>query len=412
MKTYHFTKLKKERQEGTKMKKFINLLSSILIMICLGGVYAWSIFVPPLRTEHGLTTAQTQLIIGFTIAIFTITMIFAGRMEKKRGPRLTASIGAILFGSGYLLASLSGGRVILLLIGIGILSGAGIGFGYLSSLVTTTKWFPQYKGLITGLSVAGFGGGAILLSFLVKVFLERGTPVLDIFRIVGISYGMIIFLSALVFSVPEEANRETVEKPLNINGLVKDIKLWTLFLGMFTGTFAGLLIIGNLKPIGLSYGISEEAATIAISFLAAGNATGRVIWGRFSDILGGRRSTIIALLFLSLSTFMLPLGARYDVTFILLSFTIGLSFGANFVLFATEVSHVYGIHNLGSVYPLVFLSYGLAAIVSPLIGGWFFDVTQTYQIAIPLSAMICAGGAVIYAFLMSRSRKLIFDLKT
>jgi OFA family oxalate/formate antiporter-like MFS transporter len=337
MKTYHFTKLKKERQEGTKMKKFINLLSSILIMICLGGVYAWSIFVPPLRTEHGLTTAQTQLIFGFTIAIFTITMIFAGRMEKKRGPRLTASIGAILFGSGYLLASLSGGRVILLLIGIGILSGAGIGFGYLSSLVTPTKWFPQYKGLITGLSVAGFGGGAILLSFLVKVFLERGTPVLNIFRILGISYGVIIFLSALVFSVPEEANRETVEKPLNINGLVKDIKLWTLFLGMFTGTFAGLLIIGNLKPIGLSYGISEEAATIAISFLAAGNATGRVIWGRFSDILGGRRSTIIALLFLSLSTFMLPLGARYDVTFILLSFTIGLSFGANFVLFATEV---------------------------------------------------------------------------
>ncbi|MCD4784907.1 MAG: MFS transporter [Candidatus Eremiobacteraeota bacterium] len=374
-------------------------------MVCLGGVYAWSIFVPPLRSEHGLTTAQTQFIFGLTIAVFAIVMIFAGRMEKNRGPRLTAIIGAILFCSGYLLASFSGGRWVFLLGGIGVLSGAGIGFGYLCALATPIKWFPRYKGLITGLSVAGFGGGAILLSFLAKNFLEKGMPVLDIFRLVGITYGIIIFLSALGFSVPQKQDEETSENSLSMTGLFKEKKLWALFLGMFAGTFAGLLITGNLKPIGLAFGVSEGTATIAISFLAIGNAAGRIIWGRLSDILGGKRSIILALSSLSLSALLLLVGARHDAVFIFLSMVIGFGFGANFVLFATEVSHVYGIHKLGIVYPYVFLSFGLAGIIGPLIGGKLFDITKNYQFAIILSAIICAAGALSYFFLMQNNKK-------
>lgn len=169
------------------MKKYLVTLASFLIMLCIGGVYAWSIFVPPLKLEHGLMTAQTQLIFGFTIASFAIVMIPAGRIEKKRGPRITAIIRAILFMAGYLIASFSCGHVSLLLIGVGIFSGAGIAFGYVTSLATPIKWFPEYKGLITGISVAGFGGGAIILSRLVKAMLADGIPVLQIFRIIGIS---------------------------------------------------------------------------------------------------------------------------------------------------------------------------------------------------------------------------------
>jgi OFA family oxalate/formate antiporter-like MFS transporter len=132
------------------MKKYLVALASFLIMICIGGVYAWSIFVPPLKAEHGLTTAHTQLIFGFTIAMFAIAMIFAGKIEKKHGPKITALIGAALFSMGYLFASFSNGQVLILLIGIGIFSGSGISFGYVCSLATPIKWFPRYKGLITG----------------------------------------------------------------------------------------------------------------------------------------------------------------------------------------------------------------------------------------------------------------------
>jgi|Deesub1362A_J573_1020465.scaffolds.fasta_scaffold02579_3 OFA family oxalate/formate antiporter-like MFS transporter len=387
-----------------KMKKYIITISSIIIMVCLGGVYAWSVFVPPLKAEHGLSTAETQLLFGFTIAVFTIAMIFAGRLQEKRGPRLTASIGAIFFSSGYLLASISKGQIVLLLLGIGILSGAGIGFGYVCSLTTPIKWFPRYKGLITGISVAGFGGGAILLSYIVKFLLAREMPVLDIFRTIGIGYGMVVFLSALALSVPEDIKKERGEGFFNASELVKDRKLWALFFGMFAGTFAGLLVTGNLKPIGLSYGISDKIATAAISLLAVGNAAGRIIWGRLSDMLGGRRSIIAALLFLSVFTLTLFFGARYDAGFLLITFAIGLGFGANFVLFATEVSHIYGVHKVGTIYPFVFLSYGIAGIIGPIIGGWLFDIMQTYHAAIIISALICTAGAAVYAFLIPGRR--------
>jgi len=116
---------------------------------------------------------------------------------------MSAIIGAALFSSGYLLAAFSNGRLIALVIGMGILSGGGIGFGYICSLTTPIKWFPKYKGLVTGLSVAGFGGGAILLSQMVKAFISGGLPLNRIFFIIGISYGIIILISAFAIKIPK-----------------------------------------------------------------------------------------------------------------------------------------------------------------------------------------------------------------
>ena len=384
------------------MKKYLVTLASFLIMLCIGGVYAWSIFVPPLKLKHGLMTAQTQLIFGFTIASFAIVMIPAGRIEKKRGPRITAIIGAILFMAGYLIASFSYGHVSLLLIGVGIFSGAGIAFGYVTSLATPIKWFPEYKGLITGISVAGFGGGAIILSRLVEAMLADGMPVLQIFRIIGISYGIVVFLSALLFAVPESTRSAEVKKTQTIGELITDSKVWALFLAMFAGTFAGLLVIGNLKPIGLNFGVSEVYATTAISFLAIGNMVGRVLWGYVSDKLGGRRSVLLALVLLTLFTILILPGSQSNITFLFIPFLVGLGFGANFVLFATEVSQLYGVDKLGTIYPYVFLSYGFAGIIGPSAGGWLFDVTHSYTIPIILSAIICAAGALIFRVMIPK----------
>ncbi|MDO9547447.1 MAG: MFS transporter, partial [Candidatus Marinimicrobia bacterium] len=364
-----------------------------------------SIFVPPLKAEHGLLTAQTQLVFGFTIATFALVMILAGKTAKKQGPRISAIIGAVLFTLGYLLASFSGGKVSLLLVGVGILSGAGITFGYVTSLTTPIKWFPDYKGLITGISVAGFGGGAILLSWIVKAMLENGKPVLQIFRIVGISYGIVVFLSALLFSVPEKTQTVSAGASQSVVKLLRDSKIWALFLAMFSGTFAGLLVIGNLKPIGLNFGVSETYATTAISFIEDSLwdwllEIWRVLWGFVSDKLGGRRSVLLALILLTLFTLLIIPGSQSDLTFLFIPFLVGLGFGANFVLFATEVSQLYGVDKLGTIYPYVFLSYGFAGIIGPSMGGWLFDITQSYTTPIILSAIICAGGALLFHFMV------------
>lgn len=146
------------------LKKWLVLGAGVVLQAVLGGIYAWSAFVPPLYEQAGLSKGQCGSIFGLAIATFAIAMIPAGKFLQRFGPRLTAAIGSILFGVGYLLASYSNGSFVGLLLSYGLVVGVGIGFGYVCPLTTGMKWFPDNKGLVTGVAVAGFGGGAIILS--------------------------------------------------------------------------------------------------------------------------------------------------------------------------------------------------------------------------------------------------------
>ncbi len=375
-------------------------------MCCSGSVYAWSIFVLPLKTEFGLTTAQTQIIFGFIIGIFSITMLFVGRLERRVGPKITASIGAVLFGSGYVLASFSGGSFFIIILGISILSGAGMGFGYITVLANLVKWFPHRKGLATGIAVAGFGSGAILLSQIVQPILSSGVTVIDIFRIIGISYGAVFLVSALALSAPPATGEETAGNPIKTSVLLKDRRFWTLFYTYFAGSFSGLMLIGNLKPIGLSFGVSDGAATMAIVLISLGNAAGRIIWGQIYDKIGGKYSVSLALSALSVLILILATGVFHDISFAALSLIIGLFYGANFVLYASEVSNIYGIYQLGIVYPILSLAYGISGITGPVVGGRVFDMTSQYCIPIVIAAVVCLTGLATYVLFMKNTGSL------
>ena len=380
----------------------VNVLASVFIMCCAGSVYAWSIFVEPLKATVGLSTAQTQLIFGLIIASFSITMLFVGRIERRLGPRLTAAIGAILFCSGYLLASFSGGNVVLILLGISIFSGAGMGFGYVTVLSNLVQWFPRHQGLSTGIAVAGFGTGAILLSQIVQPVLNHGMAVIEVFRYIGIIYGVIFLVSSMFISRPAGATKAPGERPIPIKSLSRDKRFWILFYTFFAGSFAGLMLIGNLKPIGVIYGIGDQAAGMAIVLLSVGNAAGRILWGQIYDKIGGKRSVAIALALVSVFMLILLAEIRSSFAFLSLCLVFGLCYGANFVLYASEVSHIYGICQLGIVYPAVSLAYGISGIAGPLAGGYLFDITHRYTIPVVISVAICLSGALAYTLFMSR----------
>jgi OFA family oxalate/formate antiporter-like MFS transporter len=392
-----------QNAHGLKYRIAINVTASVLIMCCAGSVYAWSIFVAPLQTAYGLTTAETQLIFGFIIASFSITMLFIGRIERRLGPKITAAIGAVLFSAGYLVASYSGGNVVFILLGIGILSGAGMGFGYVTVLTTLVKWFPGHKGLATGIAVAGFGSGAILLSQIAQPILNNGTSVTGVFRAIAIIYGVIFLLSALVISAPRLDKTVRVEKPIAFRVLARDRRFWVLCYTFFAGSFAGLMFIGNLKPMGLSYGISEGSAVLAIVILSAGNAAGRIIWGQIYDKIGGRRAVGIALALVVVFALAMLAKISNDFTFLLLCLIIGLCYGANFVLYASDVSSIYGVQQLGIVYPIVSIAYGVSGIAGPFAGGFLYDATHQYYLAIILSAVICLSGLAAYTLFMHKT---------
>lgn len=373
--------------------RWVVLLAGILIQTILGGIYAWSVFVPSLVEGYGLTKGQCGSVFGLTIAVFTVSMIFGGRLLVSRGPRIPALIGAFLFMAGYIVAAASGGRYALLLLGISVLSGMGIGFGYVCPLTVGMQWFPKHRGLITGVSVAGFGGGAILLTSVATHFLDAGMDVLRFFAWIAAVAGGMLIVAALLLAVPEKTG-----EPARVNRITADLFSWPFALclfGIFMGTFSGLLVIGNLAPIVSDAGFSATVAAGAVSIFAVGNAAGRILWGFLFDRI---RYLAIPASLACFTVLLLLLAVSNSVWLVLLcTVLLGFGFGANFVIYASALSSHFHIDSFPRLYPICFLGYGLAGVTGPGIGGYLADATGSYASALGVSTAMVAVAAVVTA---------------
>lgn len=378
------------------MKKWITLVASVIMQTCLGGIYAWSTFTPALEREHGYHPGQSGMVFGVCIAIFTISMVFGGIMQMKYGPRRTGLAGGILFLAGYLTGALAHASFPLLLAGFGVIAGAGIGLAYVCPLATGVKWFPHHKGAITGVTVAGFGLGGVFMAKAAQYLLNRGTPVLQSLNYIGVAVGILVILGALLlFTPPVMSTGRT--SPMRIKDILTDKQFHLLFGMMFAGTFAGLLVIGNLKPLGMSAGLSPAMATVAVMLFAVGNAAGRIAWGMMHDKLGTRvlPACMVLLTAAAAGIILMPSTAG----FLLFTLLIAFAFGGFFVMFAAEVADTFGAERISDVYPLVFLGYGLAGLMGPTIGGLALHLTGSPVAAVVfalLSGLLGIGMACFY----------------
>lgn len=373
-------------------------------MICIGSVYAWSIIASELIEEYNFTVSQSQIIFGALIAIFPVTMIFVGQLRDKIKHKYFGLISGLLFLIGYYLAGNSQGNFIIILLGISILSGIATGFGYWVALTSPVQFFPEKKGLITGISAAGFGLGAVFMSELSEIILNNGYSVLQLLKIIGISYGLIIIiLSNFIYQTQNRSNKAS--EPLKVLQIVNSKKFWKLFLGIFLGTFAGLLIIGNLSIIGSIYDIIPHFLILGIALFAIANFFGRLFWGFFSDHFESNLSIFLALLLQSISIISLNIFTLTGISYLIISFLIGFGFGGNFVLFAKETTQIFGVKNLGIIYPYVFIGYAIAGITGPLSGGFLFDLFGSFYYAIILATLMSFMGSLIFLNQFIKSRK-------
>jgi len=376
------------------LRRYVVLAASLLVQVCLGGIYAWSAFVPELVQRYRLSVFESQFVFGAQIAVFALAMIPAGRYLERRGPTFLLAISGGLFFVGYLLASLSHGSFTLLVIGISVTVGVAIGFGYVCPLSVCMRWFPSQKGLVTGIAVAGFGAGAILLATVTERLMLHGMDVLTIFRFVGVVYGATILGGSLLIVFPPVSDRRQVPNrvPMSTRDVLRDVFFWLLIIGMFCATFAGLLIIGNLKSTALSWGFSAGTATLGISVFAVGNASGRIVWGGIADRL--KMTTVYLSLAVLASSILVLLWSHTAFIFLGATFLVGFGFGASFVVYAAMVAYRFGAQRFPSIYPLVFLAYGFAGIVGPSVGGWLNDITGAATAPLVVSAAIVASGLV------------------
>lgn len=332
-------------------------------------------------------------------------MIFAGRIEHTLGPRKTAFLGSFLFVLGNLLASFSSGNYIVLLLGVSVFTGMGIGLCYLTCLVTPVKWFPEKKGLITGVSVAGFGFGAVFLTLIVDYLLGQEILILDIFLIVAIMYGVILLVASFLL-VEKDLPEKNAHHAKTLH-LLQSRQFWALSLGIFAGTFAGLLLLGNLKPLGIWSNLDETLATLSISIFALGSMVGRIFWGYLSDKTSEKKIITLGLLFLAFSCLALAFSKVHAVLFLINTFALGIGFGANFVLFVKGVADIYGIEKVGRIYPYVFLFYGIAGILGPVIGGKLYDVFESYYFSIFAATGVCLLGIIVFNILFKEKHILV-----
>jgi len=389
------------------MRKYTVLVAALVIHLCLGGIYAWSVFVPMLRHDFGYSAAQTQFIFGLTIAILCAGAIAGGRLQDVLGPRIPACLSAVLTGSGYLVAGAFGDRFWGLILGIGVLCGGGVAFGYITAMVSAAKWFPGRQGMATGIVISGYGCASIVLSAIAEVLLARDMPVLEIFRRVGFVYGALLLLAALVLDVPPPTGATNGVETFDRRTLLKDSRFWRVALGVGCATYPGLALIGSLKPMGLWHGFDAVTATASISALAVGNGAGRIAWGMIHDQVRNRSTVLLLLVAVVLSVLIFSAGGLGRSIFLVAAFVLGFCYGGALAVFASEAAAVYGIHVMGSVYPFALLFHGAAAIIAAPITGLGVDLTGSYWPGIGLSLAVAVIGLLACARLTATHIRLV-----
>jgi len=404
-----------EVKKGFKMSvnRWRVVMGAVLIQLCLGAIYAWSVFTPALK-DAGWSNIQTQVVFSVGLASFALVMVLAGRKLGDWGPRRLALAGGLVLGAGYLLASVGGGTTFgLVLIGVGVVGGAGIGLAYVVPIAVGMRWFPDRKGMITGAAVAGFGFGALGW---VKLAGEWGDLIgrfgLDgTFAIYGVMFAALVVLGSTWMVFPERDWLPEGFVPPEVTDaggddytareMLRTPQFHLISLTFAVSAGAGLMAIGLMKlyPVealvenGLS---SAEASAIAGTamavFFSLANGVGRLVWGALSDRMGRKLSIIVmtATQGVLMFAFIPMAGAQYSLY--LAAALIGFNFGGNFALFPAMTADRFGNAAVGANYPWVFLAYGFGGIVFPILGGWLGDVGN-----FPLAFSICGAACVLGA---------------
>jgi OFA family oxalate/formate antiporter-like MFS transporter len=372
--------------------RYLVMLGAVIAQLCLGSIYAWTIFQTALynNTPYQWNKLLTQLPFSVGLASFALFMIFAGKWQDRVGPTRVATVGGILLGLGYILAGMvdiiAPSNELLgflwLIVTYGVISGAGIGFAYVCPIAALVKWFPDLKGLITGIAVAGFGAGALIFTQVETALIPEDGQVGTAFFLLGIFYLVAVVGAAQLLRnpptgwTPESIMKTDTQAPstrkqdVEPSIMIKTPEFWLLW-GMFVlAAAAGLMTIGNVKSFAIDQNPTIDAvlaATIA-GILSIFNAAGRIVWGAVSDRIG--RTITMILMFATLGVSMFFFGIQTEVlTLTIGAALIGFCFGGNFALFPSATADYFGTKNLGSNYGLVFTAYGVAGILGPFLAG-------------------------------------------
>ena len=396
-----------------------------------GSVMAWEKQELSVQMQMIALSAGLKLRVGMmscfsvVLATFAIVMVLAGRWQARSGPRIVALTGGLVLGAGYLLAGLLKdalfGHFVNQLVFIGLVGGAGIGLGYVCPIAVGIKWFPDKKGLITGLGVAGFGFGALIWIQLAGSWghLLELMGVSGVFTLYGAIFAAAVIVGSFWMLNPPEGYRPAGWEPEIVGNsssnadsvsllpgqMLRQVQFYAIWIMFIFSAMAGLMTIGNIALFSTerlmeASGVSEVAAraiagTAMAVFYSIANGLGRIVWGTISDRIGRKLALVLmcALQGVVMLLFYWMGGNQYALY--LGATLIGFNFGGNFSLFPTMTADLFGAKNVGLNYGWVFTAYGVGGILGPIMAAAIRDAGLSW-----LSAFVIAGVACLVAALI------------
>jgi OFA family oxalate/formate antiporter-like MFS transporter len=384
--------------------RWLIALAGVVMQLALGAVYAWSVFRDPLVSAFGWSIAQVTT--TFSIALMTLgfAAFLGGLWMARVGPRTVGVVGGIAYGLGVFLASFSGNNLWVLYATYGVIGGIGLGLGYIVPVATLVKWFPDKRGFITGVAVAGFGAGA-LITAPVASRLIASVGVLQTFAYLGIAYLVLVVGSALLMRNPPPgyrpagwtppANQARAAESFTLGQALKTWQWYALWALLFLNVSAGISIISQAAPMAREItGISAATAAAFAGLLGIPNGVGRFVWAWLSDYIS-RRWVFLAMFALqAVVFFFLPNIASYAL-FATLSFVVLLCYGGGFGTMPAFAADYYGPDNVGSIYGLMLTAWGFGAVFGPLLIANVRQSTGGYGQALYIIAGVMLVSTVV-----------------
>ena len=412
---------------------------AVLIQLALGAIYAWSVFTKKLTDPEGVyqfTASQTAWVFSAGLATFAIVMVLAGKWQARSGPRKVTISGGILLGAGYVLGGLFGSSFWPQFFFIGIVGGAGIGLAYVVPIAVGVKWFPDKKGMISGLAVAGFGFGATIwvklagswFGGLLNMTNLFGLPgVQSVFVIYGLVFGLLVLLGSVVMINPPEgyapegwepgagsAVNSQPDREFSPSEMLRTPQFYMLWSTFIFSALAGLMVIYCIRLFGvdaLTYHDVANAGIIsgtAMAWYAILNGLGRIVWGTLSDRIGRKHAILAMTLLQGITMLSIYHGFIFfasSMGLIICASIIGFNFGGNFALFPAATADYFGNKNVGSNYGWIFTAYGISGIAGPQIAGYFKDAAMgmnhpsLWMTPFIIAGISCLTGAAIISFI-------------
>jgi OFA family oxalate/formate antiporter-like MFS transporter len=383
-------------------------LAAVVMQICLGAAYGWSVFVKPLITANHWTLTQVSL--NFTLAILFLGVgtIIGGLWQDRVGPRRVATVAGVIYGIGYIVAGFASqaGSLYGMYLGYGVISGIGMGMGYITPVATLVKWFPDKRGLMTGVAVAGYGAGALIFSpIAARLIQTSGVPMT--FWIFGAVYLVLVVLAAQFYANPPEGWRPAGWVPssavaksattvdFTVGQAMGTWQFWLLWAMLFLNVSAGIMIISQASPMAQQMvNMTPVAAAAMVGLISIFNGAGRVFWAWVSDLIG--RASVYFLLYAIQAVILFFLPRVHDLTIFSIMFAvIGLCYGGGFGTMPSFTADFFGPKYMGGIYGWILLAWGVGAVPSPILIARVRQNTGTYTPAIETISAVMVVALVL-----------------